>query len=151
MGSHGTVPWKKGDHDDDGASPVPTNVWGKYKDLWGGNSWSPVLLDQDLLPRHLWKHTQPSGHQGKNMFVETIQEIGSCPVRHLQSMGGQGPNMGLAVFMAVWTSGAVHCRHVKQGSAENCTAEWNSFFATMRIWNSLRLGPIFRLGEKVLC
>ena len=35
MGSHGTVPWKKGDHDDDGASPVPTNVWGKYKDLWG--------------------------------------------------------------------------------------------------------------------
>ena len=83
-----------------------------------GNSWSPVLSDGDLKPsslcraKHVEEKTCPLRkkhvHWGKNMSIE---EIRSRLVRHLQSGGGHhGPNMGPAIFMAVWTSGIQQCR-----------------------------------------
>ena len=69
---------------------------GKYKDLWLG-----AIPD---LPSFRWKSpaviSRGQNTLRKNM-LGAIEEIRSCLVRHLQSMGGHDPNMGPPIFMAV--------------------------------------------------
>ena len=87
---------------------VPTNVWGKYKDLWRGQflisrsfRWKSPAVISFWRAKQMW---------GKKMLVP-IEEIRSLFVRHLQSQGGHGPNMGPTIFMAVWTSGMQQCNN----------------------------------------
>ena len=71
---------------------------GKYKDLWWGAIPDLPFFQMEISRRHL---TAGQNTSRKKHVRRPIEEIRSRLVRHLQSMGGHGPNMGPAIFMAV--------------------------------------------------
>ena len=133
-------PWKKcGDRDDRDEGGFSRMFGGKFKDL------GQFLISRSFRWRSQAVISVPGKTRwGKNMSIE---EIRSRLVRHLQSMGGHhGPNMGPAIFMAVWTSGIQQCRdaglYAVHGKAGNYVQQkilgigtlWEYYKAQHNIW-----------------
>ena len=71
---------------------------GKYKDLRREAILDLPFFQMEISSRHL---SAGQNTLRKKHVRRPIEEIRSRLVRHLQSMGGHGPNMGPAIFMAV--------------------------------------------------
>lgn len=97
LSSHGIVSEGSGDRDDD------KGILGSHECLVGSIKISGWGAIPDL-PSFRWKSpaviSRGQNTLRKNM-LGAIEEIRSCLVRHLQSMGGHDPNMGPPIFMAV--------------------------------------------------